>query len=104
MYSGRPLDIEKLSDYQVDHILPQSYIKDDSLDNKALVIMEENQRKKDNLLLSDEIIDKQKVFWKFLFEKGLISQGKFEELLIQAYRTDLVYGNLEKISKENELA
>ncbi len=39
-----------------------------------------------------------------IFEKGLISQGKFEELLIQAYRTDLVYGNLEKISKENELA
>ena len=81
MYSGRPLDIEKLSDYQVDHILPQSYIKDDSLDNKALVIMEENQRKKDNLLLSDEIINKQKAFWKFLFERGLISQTKYFRLI-----------------------
>lgn len=81
MYSGRPLDIEKLSDYQVDHILPQSYIKDDSLDNKALVIMEENQRKKDNLLLSDEIINKQMPFWKFLFEKGLISQTKYFRLI-----------------------
>lgn len=37
------------------------------------------------------------------FEKGLISQGKFEELLIQAYRPDLVYGNLEQLNKETEL-
>ena len=39
-----------------------------------------------------------------VFEKGLISKGKFEELLIQAYRPDLVFGNLEQLSRENELA
>lgn len=39
-----------------------------------------------------------------LFEKDLISKGKYEELLIQAYRPDLVFGNFEQLSKENELA
>ena len=33
-------------------------------------------------------------------ELAAISQGKFEELLIQAYRPDLVYGNLEQLNKE----
>ena len=46
MYSGKALNIDELNKYEVDHIFPQSYIKDDSLDNKALVIREENQRKK----------------------------------------------------------
>ncbi len=50
LYSGQPLDIDKLNLYEVDHIIPQSYKKDDSIDNKALVIKSENQRKKDNQL------------------------------------------------------
>lgn len=29
-----------------------------------------------------------------VFEKGLISNGKYEELLLDAFRTDLVYGDL----------
>ena len=29
MYCGKPLEINQLDKYQVDHILPQSYIKDD---------------------------------------------------------------------------
>lgn len=46
LYSGKPLNIDELNKYEVDHILPQSYIKDDSIDNKALVLKQENQRKK----------------------------------------------------------
>ena len=44
LYSSKPLNIDELSKYEVDHILPQSYIKDDSLSNKALVYKDENQR------------------------------------------------------------
>ena len=45
MYSGEKLEIDNLSNYEVDHIIPQYYIKDDSIDNKTLVIKRENQRK-----------------------------------------------------------
>lgn len=81
LYSGKALNIDELHMYEVDHIIPQSYIKDDSIDNKALVIREENQRKKDSLLLSDEIINKQTEWWKSLVDNGLISQAKFYKLI-----------------------
>lgn len=81
LYSGKPLNIDELDKYEVDHIRPQSYIKDDSIDNKALVIREENQKKKDSLLLSDEIIDRQNIWWKSLLDNGLISQTKYYRLI-----------------------
>lgn len=81
LYSGRPLDIDNLSLYEVDHIMPQSYIVDNSIDNKALVLKGENQRKADSLLLSDDIIDKQKEWWKSLLDSNLISQNKYYRLI-----------------------
>lgn len=80
LYSGKTLDINRLSEYQVDHIIPQAYIKDDSLDNKALVLQQENQRKLDDLLLDSEIIKKQYAYWKSLLGAGLISKKKFNNL------------------------
>ena len=38
MYSGETLDPQRLIDYEVDHIIPRSLIKDDSIDNKVLVL------------------------------------------------------------------
>lgn len=80
MYSGETLHLDELNLYEVDHILPQSYIKDDSLDNKALVKRERNQRKQDSLLLEDSIIDARTSYWKMLLDNGLISQTKFYRL------------------------
>ena len=43
LYSGKPIDITQLSNaglYEVDHIIPRSYIEDDSYENKALVLRE----------------------------------------------------------------
>ena len=45
MYSGESLDIDKLSDYEIDHIFPRTLTSDDSLDNLVLVKKKENQRK-----------------------------------------------------------
>lgn len=80
MYSGKPLDVNRLDTYQVDHIVPQAYIKDDSLENKALVIADYNQRKQDNLLLEDEIIDARMGMWRALKDAHLISERKFQNL------------------------
>ena len=81
LYSGKPLNPDTLYLYEVDHILPQSYIKDDSLSNKALVYKEYNQRKSGSLLLEDDIINKQQVFWKYLHQRGLMDNKKYYNLI-----------------------
>ena len=80
MYSGKKLEIDNLELYQIDHIIPQSKIKDDSLDNKVLVISKENQRKLDGYI-TEETIQSQAVRWKKLLDSGLISQIKYFNLL-----------------------
>ena len=80
MYSSDPLNIDTLYLYEVDHILPQRYIKDDSLSNKVLVKKKENQRKSGSLLLSDEVINKQEAWWKQLHKSGLIDDKKYNNL------------------------
>lgn len=83
LYSGRKLDYNRLnsSDYEVDHIIPRSYTKDNSMSNKALVFRTENQRKKDDLLLEKKIIKKQQSYWYFLRKKGFISEKKYKNLM-----------------------
>ncbi|MEG1009105.1 MAG: type II CRISPR RNA-guided endonuclease Cas9, partial [Clostridia bacterium] len=80
MYSEETLDIDHLELYQIDHIIPQSKIKNDSFDNKVLVKSIENQRKLDGFL-NNNIINDRKVFWKRLFDANLISQTKYFSLL-----------------------
>ena len=83
MYSGQPIDISRLSDtglYEVDHILPRTYIKDDSFENKALVLRECNQRKTDSMLLDDRIRRKMTGFWQGLHDAGLIGEKKLKNL------------------------
>ena len=80
LYSGLPLEIGRLSGYEVDHILPQSYIKDDSFDKKALVLKEENQNKSNQMLLSSDMQRKMKSYWEALLQAGLISEKKFKNL------------------------
>lgn len=81
MYSGKPLDFSRLSDYQIDHVLPQSYVKDDSLENTVLVLRDENQRKLDSMFLDQSIISKMAPFWKELHRVGLIGDKKLRNLM-----------------------
>lgn len=92
MYSGEPLDISRLSDYQIDHIIPQAYVKDDSLSNRALVKSTYNQRKRDSLLLDDEIIDKRCAWWRALCDAKAISKKKFERLTCKSLSERQVNG------------
>lgn len=80
MYSGEPLDIDSLHLYEVDHIIPQSFIKDDSIENKALVKKECNQYKSDKLLLNKETQRKQHNYWLNLYKCGLIGAKKYNNL------------------------
>lgn len=81
MYTGGPLNIDELDKYEVDHIIPRCYIKDDSIENKVLVLKKENQRKSDNLLIKQDIQYKNKLWWEKLHKHGLIGSKKFNNLM-----------------------
>lgn len=79
MYTGEPLDINQPSSYDIDHIIPQAFIKDDSLDNRILTSSKENRGKSDNVP-SLEVVEKMKAFWQQLLDSKLISYRKFNNL------------------------
>lgn len=79
MYTGEALDINQLSNYDIDHIVPQAFIKDDSLDNRVLTSSKDNRGKSDNVP-GLEIVEKMKSFWQQLLKSKLISERKFNNL------------------------
>ncbi|MFS9374200.1 type II CRISPR RNA-guided endonuclease Cas9 [Streptococcus infantis] len=79
MYLDEELDIDRLEDYDIDHIIPQAFIKDDSLDNRVLTSSKENRGKTDNVP-SLEVVQKRKAFWQQLLDSKLISERKFNNL------------------------
>ena len=82
MYSGQKIDLSRLDDATIwdrDHIYPQSKTKDDSLDNLVLVDRRINAKKSDGMITS-EIQQKMCSKWKYLKDRGLISDKKYERL------------------------
>ena len=66
----------------VNYIYPQSKIKDDSFTNTVLVKRESNVAKTDRYPLGSDIqTPSNRRFWKFLKEKGLISDEKYNRLV-----------------------
>ena len=96
LYSGEPLnieDIENQSLYEIDHIIPRTLIKDDSIDNKALVLRECNQNKKANYVLPRQYRNEhQKAWWKHLKDNKLISAKKFHNLIRERYSEEDING------------
>ncbi|MGT2844208.1 type II CRISPR RNA-guided endonuclease Cas9 [Streptococcus hongkongensis] len=79
MYTGDPLEYDNLSQYDIDHIIPQSFIKDNSIDNMVLTTQAANRGKSDNVP-SLKIARKMKFYWKKQLKCGAISQRKFDNL------------------------
>lgn len=96
LYSGRAIDLNKLmagsGEYEVDHIIPRAYIKDDSLENKALVYREENQHKTDQLLIDKSIRWKMNETWKQLHQAKLIGDKKYRNLLRSSINENAMKG------------
>ena len=91
MYTGEEIDIDQLmssnSKWDIDHIYPQSRIKDDSIDNMVLVNKNANS-KKDNRLLSANIRKDMHTTWKSLYEQGFLSKKKYDRLTRSSDFTD----------------
>lgn len=83
-YTGETLDIENdLRDSEIDHILPRSLIKDNSLDNTVLVLRKENQRKLDDYPIAPDVQNHMRPIWTSLKNAKLMSQLKFQRLTSQ---------------------
>jgi len=83
MYTGEKLNIDRLSQYDIDHILPQSLIKDDSLDNRVLVQQRINRDKNDSFA-ADLYASKMQGTWELWRSAGLVSARKLRHLLMRA--------------------
>ena len=83
MYTGKAIDLNSLfadKRYDIDHIYPQSLVKDDSiLNNKVLVVSEENHRK-GNGMVPDDVQRNMLVQWEHLKKCGLVNEEKFKRL------------------------
>ena len=93
LYSMTPLKIENFKDYEVDHIIPRTLIKDDSIDNKALVLKEENQNKASSFVLpSNYRTENNRKWWSHLKSIGLISNKKYYNLIRKDYNSKDIEG------------
>ena len=88
-YTGEPIDIDELEQYDIDHILPQSFIKDDSLENRVLVKKAVNNGKSDNVpvkLYGNHMAADLGITIRHMWEKwkdqGLITKTKYNNLII----------------------
>lgn len=98
LYTGQRIDLNDVinSDrYDLDHIIPQSLIKDDSLDNLVLVDREYNQRVKSNIYpLPQSIFNEKNVkIWTMLHKMNAISDKKYNNL---TRRTEITLEELEE--------
>ena len=91
LLTGKPIDLSRLHDYQIDHIVPRGF-GDDSMDDKMLIARNSNQLKKDRVPL--EFLEAQNgngflsvsryiQIVNRLYEMRLISENKKERLLLE---------------------
>ena len=91
MYSGTPIDLSQLKStkYNIDHIYPQSLVKDDSiLNNKVLVLSELNAEKGDTYPIKQDWRIKMHSYWTMLADNGLITKEKYARLIRHTPFTD----------------
>ena len=93
MYCGKPLNVEDMISYEIDHIIPRTLIKDDSIDNKVLVHGKCNQNKADSFVLPSYYRSEyNKKWWTRLKNIGLMSNKKYNNLIREKYSEDDING------------
>mgnify|MGYP002561606529 FL=1 len=76
-----------------DHIVPRTLIKDNSIDNLALVTREENQNKAASFVLPENYrTSKMKVWWKHLKKLNLINDKKYNNLIRDKFSQEAIEG------------
>ena len=86
-YSGEIIDLDELINdnsekYNIEHIYPQAYVKDDSIiNNKVLVLSKINGTKQDTYPINADIRNKMCGYWAHWHKIGAISDEKYKRLI-----------------------
>ena len=85
LYTGKEIDINSIiagdGAYNIEHIYPRSFVKDDSvINNKILVDSKINGEKSDRYPVDAAIQDRMRSYWTYLNKVGLISDEKYKRL------------------------
>lgn len=85
MYTGKSIDINSITNgdgtYNIEHIYPRSFVKDDSIiNNLVLVESEINGRKQDTFPVDVSIRQDMHGYWSYLHKVGLVSDEKYKRL------------------------
>ncbi|MCH5272782.1 MAG: type II CRISPR RNA-guided endonuclease Cas9 [Lachnospiraceae bacterium] len=84
MYTGERIELSDLMNdnlYDIDHIYPRHFVKDDSIENNlVLVRKEKNAHKSDEFPIESEIRKDMYSTWKIMLDKGFMTQEKFRRL------------------------
>lgn len=80
LYTGDELNIDNLLNYDIDHIVPQAYTKDNSLDNRVLVSQSANREKSNAEGVPNVIRQRCKGLWQKLLKDGFMTRAKYNNL------------------------
>lgn len=87
MYTGEIICLDDLMNdnlYDIDHIYPRHFIKDDSLENNLVLVKKQvNAHKTDVFPIESGIRERMVSFWKQLLSKGFLTKEKYDRLTRQ---------------------
>ena len=93
LYTEKKITLESVisgdGTYNIEHIYPRSFVKDDSvINNKILVDSKANGDKSDSFPISRDIQNNRRAFWERLNRLNLISDEKFKRLTRTTHFTE----------------
>mgnify|MGYP000924407779 CR=1 FL=1 len=80
-YTDKPINIDRLLDYDIDHVIPQAFVKDNSLDNRVLTEKRINEKTKEKGFAIDNFPEMRRV-WDAWRKAGLITDRKYRNLTL----------------------
>ena len=84
MYTGEKIELSDLFNdnmYDIDHIYPRHFVKDDNIDNNlVLVRKDKNAHKSDSFPIEEDIRKSRYAMWKSLHNEGFINDEKYKRL------------------------
>lgn len=88
MYSGESIELRDLMNnnlYDIDHIYPRHFVKDDSIENNLVLVKKQiNSHKSDVYPLEKDLQKNRMGLWKDLYKRDFITKEKYNRLV----RTD----------------
>ncbi len=92
MYTGDRIELSDLFNdnlYDLDHIYPRHFVKDDSLENNLVLVKKErNAHKSDNYPIEPSIRSTRHIWWKTLKDGKFITEEKYKRLMRNEEFTD----------------